>query len=319
LIGLPAMLVLAVTAHFALDLFGPGYAALGTVPLWLRIAGYIPQMPRAQFVAVSRATNRVSRAAVLMCTFALCEAVSVYVGGKLGVRYIGGEHGGLYGLSFAYLGVLVVEGLITAPTVLRAAYVRTAAATGAFPAVSAAAGATEATAGASGPLRGITGELRKITNELARLTGPLPQPPGAPDREEGGLAALFAAASAAVVSDGNTLNVATEIWRTGGFPRLPPEATEPREMVPAATTAYDMYVGQAAPIGPARGQQATFQRRQQAGIDALLSIAIPVFPSGDTQATPVLPPEDSQAEDTQAETESPDSRGWFTPRRTGST
>jgi O-antigen/teichoic acid export membrane protein len=283
LIGLPAMAVLAIAAHFALNLFGPGYAALGSVPLWLRIIGYVPQMPRAQFVAVSRATNRVGRAAGLICFFALCEVASVYFGGKLGNRFIGGQQGGLYGLSLAYLGVLVMEGLITAPTVLRAAYAHTAAATGAFAAVSAAAGATEASAGVTGPLRRITGELSRLTSELTRLTGALPQLPGAPDREESGLAALFAITSAAVVSDGNTLNVATQIWRTGGFPRLPPEATEPREVVRAATTAYDMYVGQAAPTGQSLAQQATFQRQQEAGIDALLSIATPVFPSEDTQ------------------------------------
>ncbi len=283
LIGLPAMAVLAIAAHFALNLFGPGYAALGSVPLWLRIIGYIPQMPRAQFVAVSRATNRVGQAAGLICFFALCEVAAVYFGGKLGNRYIGGPGGGLYGLSLAYLGVLVMEGLITAPTVLRAAYAHTAAATGAFPAVPAAAGAARATAGVTGPLRAITGELSRITGELSRLTGALPQVPGAPDREEGGLAALFAITSAAVVSDGNTLNVATQIWRTGGFPQLPPEADVPREVVRAATTAYDMYLGQAAPTGQSRAQRAAFQRRQQAGIDALLSIATPVLPSEGAQ------------------------------------
>lgn len=276
LIGLPAMAVLAIAAHFALSLFGPGYAALGTVPLWLRIIGYIPQMPKAQFIAVSRATNKVGRAAGLICFFALCEVTSVYVGGKLGNRYIGGQQGGLYGLSFAYLGVLVMEGLITAPTVLRAAYAHTAAATGAFPTLPAAAGATGAMARASGPLRRITGELTKLTDAL-------PQLPGAPDRQESGLATLFAISSAAVVSDGNTLNVATQIWRTGGFPQLPPDATGPQKMVPAASTAHDMYAGQAAPTGQTPAQQATYQRRQQAGIDALLSIATPVLPAEGTQ------------------------------------
>ena len=86
-----------------------------------------------------------------------------------------------------------------------------------------------------------------------------------------------------MVSDGNTLNVATQIWRTGGFPQLPPEATGPRKMVPAASTSHDMYAGQAAPTGQTLVQQANYQRRQQAGIDALLSIATPVFPSEDTQ------------------------------------
>ena len=291
LIGLPVMAVLAIAAHFALNLFGPGYAALGTVPLWLRILGYIPQMPRAQFIAVSRATNRVGQAAGLICFFALCEVASVYFGGKLGDRYIGGETGGLYGLSLAYLGVLIMEGLITAPTVLRAAYAHTVAATGAFPAVPAAAGAT----GASGPLSRLTGELTRLTGELTRLTGGLPQLPGTPDREESALATLFAITSAAVVSDGNTLNVATQIWRTGGFPQLPAEATGPLKMVPAASTSHDLYAG-AAPTRLAQVQQVVYQRRQQAGIDALLSIATPVFASEDTQAAPVLPSEDAQEE-----------------------
>jgi hypothetical protein len=128
-----------------------------------------------------------------------------------------------------------------------------------------------------------SGPLRRISGELTKLTGALPQLPGARDREESGLAALFAVTSAAVVSDGNTLNVATQIWRTGGFPRLAPEAAEPRKVVRAATTAYDMYVGQAAPAGQSLGQRATFQRRQQAGIDALLSIATAVVPAEGTQ------------------------------------
>jgi O-antigen/teichoic acid export membrane protein len=277
LIGLPVMAVLAIAAHFALNLFGPGYAELGTVPLWLLIIGYIPQMPRAQFIAVSRAANRVGQAAGLICFFALCEVASIYVGGKLGSRYIGGQLGGLYGLSFAYLGVLIVEGVITAPTVLRAAYAHTAAATGSFAAVSAAAGATGAMARTASPLRRLTGELTK-------LTGPLPQLPGAPDRQESGLAALFAVASAAVASDGNTLNVATQIWRTGAFPQLPSEATGPRKAAPAAATSYDLYAGQAAPTMQTPVQQANYQRRQQAGIDVLLSIATPVFPPEDTQA-----------------------------------
>jgi hypothetical protein len=276
LVGLPVMAVLAIAAHFALNLFGPGYAELGTVPLWLLIIGYIPQMPRAQFIAVSRATNKVGQAAGLICFFALCEVASIYFGGKLGSHYIGGQLGGLYGLSFAYLGVLAMEGLITAPTVLRAAYAHTAAATGSFSAVSAAAGATGAMARASSPLRRITGELTK-------LTGALPQLPGAPDRQESGLAALFAIASAAVASDGNTLNVATEIWRTGAFPQLPPEATGPRKAVPVTSTSYDLYAYQATPTARTPVQQANYQRRQQAGIDALLSIATPVFPSEDTQ------------------------------------
>src|ERR1700743_155531 len=194
LIGLPVMAVLAIGAHFMLGLYDSPknhfiYSHLGTVPLWLLVIGYIPQMPRAQFIAVSRATNRVGQAAGLICFFASCEIGSIYIGGRLG---------GLDGLSFAYLGVLCMEGLITAPTVLRAAYAvtATAAATGAFPAVPAGA--------ATGSFRR-AGTLGRVTGELAKLTGSFAALPGVPDRQEGGLAALFAIASAAGPPGGATL------------------------------------------------------------------------------------------------------------------
>ena len=268
LIGLPVMAVLAIGAHFMLGVYdtpknGFIYSAWGTVPLWLLIIGYIPQMPRAQFIAVSRATNRVGQAAGLICFFACCEIASIFIGGKLG---------GLDGLSFAYLGVLIMEGLITAPTVLRAAYAVTAAATGAFPVVPAEATATGALA-RSGPLARVTGELARLTGSFAAL-------PGVPDRQEGGLAALFAIASAAVSSEGHTLDVATEVWRTGSFPAIPADATGPRKIPrPAAATSYDMLGGRAAPTVQTPQQQVSYRRRQQAGIDALLAIATPVVQS----------------------------------------
>jgi hypothetical protein len=268
MIGLPVMAVLAIGAHFMLNIFGPNYAVLGTVPLWLLIIGYIPQMPKAQFIAVSRATNKVGRAAGLLCITACCEVASIYIGGK---------HGGLDGLSFAYLGVLTCEGLITAPTVLRAAYSHTVAATGSFPAVPATAQAT-----ATMPK---TGPLARVTGELVRLTGALTVLPGAPDRQENGLAALFAIASAAVASDGHTLDVATEVWKTGAFPAIPADATGPRKVRQAATT-YDMFgdqPGGAAGIPP---HQLSYRHRQQAGIDALMAIATPVTQSDEPDHEP---------------------------------
>jgi hypothetical protein len=264
MIGLPVMAALAIGAHFMLGIYRPIYAQLGTVPLWLLIIGYIPQMPKAQFIAVSRATNKVGRAAGLVCLFSLCEFAAIFIGGK---------YHGLDGLSFALLGVLIVEGLITAPTVLRAAYAHTVAGTGSFPVVTA----------ATGTMPRATGPLSRVTGELIKLTGALPTLPGAPDRQESGLAALFAIASAAVASDGNTLNVATEIWRTGSFPAIPADATGPRRMV-HATTSLDMFGGQSAatvqvPTIQTPQQQASYRRRQQAGIDALLAMATPVIPS----------------------------------------
>ena len=268
LIGLPVMAVLAIGAHFLLGVFDSPknhdiYTQLGQIPLWLLVIGYIPQMPRAQFIAVSRATNRVSQAAGLICFFACCEFASIYVGGRLG---------GLDGLSFAYLGVLIMEGLITAPTVLRAAYAvtATAAATGAFPAVAAETGAYRR-----------TGALGRVTGEFAKLTGSFSALTGASDRQEGGLATLLAIASTAAASEGHTLDVATQVWKTGAFPAIPTDATGPRKL-PQPATSYDMYGG----VPETARQHANYRRRQQAGIDALLAMATPVYPTRTSATSP---------------------------------
>jgi O-antigen/teichoic acid export membrane protein len=113
IIGLPAMAALALCAHLVLGLFGARYAQLGTVPLLLLILTYIPGLPKSQYIAVCRATGRVSQAAALLTGAAGCELGAVVIGGRLG---------GLDGLTLAYLGVTVLEGIVTAPTVFRAAY-----------------------------------------------------------------------------------------------------------------------------------------------------------------------------------------------------
>lgn len=258
MIGLPVMAVLAIGAHFALNLFGPGYATLGTVPLWLLILGYIPAIPKAQYIAVSRATNQVGRAAALLCGCALAELGAIIIGGKMG---------GLNALCVAYLGVGIVEGLVTAPTVLRAAYARTAAATGAFPAVTADMRTAGAVPAAS--------PLARMTGELVRLTGALTELPGSGARSDtratGGLAALVALASAAV-SDDHTLDVATQVWRTGGFPVVPGSPTGPRPR-PTDVTTLDLLGGQStAGLSPKR---LSYRHRQQAGLDALMAISTP--------------------------------------------
>jgi O-antigen/teichoic acid export membrane protein len=246
LIGLPVMAALALGAHFALNLFGPSYAHLATVPLWLLIIGYIPGLPKAQYIAVCRATGEVGKAAVVLTIAACCECAAVVIGGKAG---------GLDGLSFAYLGVMIIEGIITAPTVLRAAYVKTKAATGAFPVIP----ATSAPA-ASGP-------MTRLTGPLARLTGPMPglSSASAPDT---GLAALAALATAAV-SEGHSLDLATEVWRTGGFPAIPLDSERSRRAA-LAETGIDLYGGRPleVPVG-----RLSYRHRQQAGLDALVSLA----------------------------------------------
>ena len=112
LIGLPGMAVLGLFAHFALSLFGPGYASAATLPLELLVIGYLPGIPKMHYTAVCRATGRIPRAAAILTAAAAAEVTAAAVGG---------ESGGLKGLSIALLVVYIVEGLVTTPPVLRAA------------------------------------------------------------------------------------------------------------------------------------------------------------------------------------------------------
>jgi O-antigen/teichoic acid export membrane protein len=174
-IGLPVMVVLALCAHLALNIFGSQYARLGTVPLWLLIAGYIPWLPKAQYIAVCRATGHVAKAAVVLTIATTCELVAVVIGGKLG---------GLNGLTFALLGVWVLEALVTAPAVIRTAYNRGRSTPDNAPAPLARTSAISATG------------------------------------QHAGMAALLVLGTAAV-PEGHSLDVATEIWRTSSFASTP--------------------------------------------------------------------------------------------------
>jgi hypothetical protein len=112
-IGVPAGLVIGLSSHYVLSAFGSNYASLATGPLWLMIAGYLPGLPSVVYIAVCRATGRISHATVFLSTFAVIQMIAVVVGGKLD---------GLYGLSYGALAVAIVESFITTPRVLRAAF-----------------------------------------------------------------------------------------------------------------------------------------------------------------------------------------------------
>ena len=112
LIGLPGMALLGVGAHFVLSLFGPSYARAATLPLLLLVIGYLPTIPKMQYIAVCRASGRIPRAAAVMTAAAVIEVTAAAVGGA---------EGGLKGLSFALLGAYLIEGLVTTPPVIRAA------------------------------------------------------------------------------------------------------------------------------------------------------------------------------------------------------
>jgi len=112
MIGLPGMIVLAAGAHFLLSLFGPGYAHDGTVPLVLLAIGYPFAIPTALYIAVCRASGRITRAAVVLTAFSAID---------LGMAAAGALWGGLIGMSLMLLAGRIVEALLLTPTVLRAA------------------------------------------------------------------------------------------------------------------------------------------------------------------------------------------------------
>jgi O-antigen/teichoic acid export membrane protein len=114
-IGIPAMLTLCFGAHFALILFGPAYVRDASFPLMMLSLTYVPILPKTFYVAVCRATGRVSRAAVVLTTYAAIEIAAAGVGGALG---------GLNALALAIVAVTVVEGMVTSPAVLRAVSVQ---------------------------------------------------------------------------------------------------------------------------------------------------------------------------------------------------
>jgi O-antigen/teichoic acid export membrane protein len=115
LVGLPASVVLGFGAHLGLSLFGAGYAKIATFPLVMLAFGYLPNIPKVHYIAVCRAIGKVSRAALVLTTFAAIEVAAAAMGGLM--------HG-LIGLSWALLIVAVVEGIATTPAVVRAAIAR---------------------------------------------------------------------------------------------------------------------------------------------------------------------------------------------------
>ena len=111
-IGVPGMVILGIGGHFALSLFGPSYALAATVPLRLLLIGYLPSIPKVHYIAVCRATGRITRAAAVLTVAAATEVAAATAGGVAG---------GLDGLTAALMAVFILEGLVTAPPVIRAA------------------------------------------------------------------------------------------------------------------------------------------------------------------------------------------------------
>jgi O-antigen/teichoic acid export membrane protein len=110
LLGFPGMLIMGLGAHLALSMFGANYARTATLSLCLLVIGYMPAIPKFHYIAVCRATGKISRAAAFFTLAAVAEVGAAAVGGSLD---------GLPGLSLMLLGVFFLEGLVTGPAVLR--------------------------------------------------------------------------------------------------------------------------------------------------------------------------------------------------------
>lgn len=113
IIGIPGGLAMGLGSHYILAAFGSRYAALATGPLWLLIAGYVPGLPNSLYITVARAKGRFNEATIALTVFAVIRMAALVVGGEMG---------GLYGLSYGMLAVTVVQALIMTPSVLRNAY-----------------------------------------------------------------------------------------------------------------------------------------------------------------------------------------------------
>jgi O-antigen/teichoic acid export membrane protein len=115
LVGLPAMAALGLGAHVVLGVFGPGYVHDAALPLSFLVIAYLPTIPRTHYVAVSRATGKISQAATVMTVAAIMEVAAVVLGAKWN---------GLAGLSVALLAVKLLTGAAVTPAVVRAALTR---------------------------------------------------------------------------------------------------------------------------------------------------------------------------------------------------
>jgi O-antigen/teichoic acid export membrane protein len=235
IVGVPAGLVMGVSSHFLLSIFGSDYASLATGPLWILIIGYIPGLPSTVYIAVCRATGRVNQAAIFLSVFAAIQMGFLVVGGKLW---------GLYGASYGMLAVGIIEGFITTPPVLRAAFGKIA-----IPA---------------GPvsISAAQERLQPVESfEEARL------------RQESGIAALIALATATASQprplQSHRLRPETGVggWQADGQRRTTGSHRRPTVRVTVANPALKETTWWQSP------ENAGFRAQQESGVAALIAIA----------------------------------------------
>ncbi|HTU75319.1 MAG TPA: lipopolysaccharide biosynthesis protein [Trebonia sp.] len=264
IIGLVGMIVLGAGAHLILGIFGASYAREATVPMWLLLLGYLPTVPKSQYIAVCRATGQVSRASAILAVQSVVQLIAVVIGGKLD---------GLIGVCLGLLIVGVLECLMTAPTVFRAA-----------------AGRLQLEVlDESAPSAATSPEWVPVT---------MPQPVMSPDidyrdRQHAGLAALVAIATSVAPQKG-AYDVITgsfpAIRETGSFPAIPagaaPSAARHSAVRPGST-------------GPGTGQHGTMRPGTRRGrhrrTGAFARLTGPFQAPSELTATDLqaLPPDDA--------------------------
>lgn len=106
-----ASIVLYPLAGPLLQLFGPQYAADGTVLLRLIVLAGIPFVIKDHFIALRRVQGRTTQALAVTVAFLAAE---------LAAAAIGARTGGAVGLCVGWLGVLAVEALVLAVPLVRA-------------------------------------------------------------------------------------------------------------------------------------------------------------------------------------------------------
>lgn len=239
MIGIPGGLILALSGHFVLSIFGPSYARLGTGPLWLLIVCFLPGIPNIVYIAVCRATGRVNQAAAFLSVAAAIQMAAIVVGGKID---------GLYGVCYGMLAVAILEALVTTPPVLRAAY-----------------GSAQIRSATVPPTEGEPHSRARVLNDVLRLN------------QEAGIAALLALAT--TVNPGQhrpsgAADIATataaQMRRTTPQPSAAHGHGRHRHSAVPVTAANPALTDTSWSHGD---DEATFRTRQEAGMAALLAIA----------------------------------------------
>ncbi|MGC9668706.1 lipopolysaccharide biosynthesis protein [Planosporangium sp. 12N6] len=111
-IGMPVSLMVALLARPIMMTFGERYAATASTALSVLALTFVATVVRQLFVAVSRLQGRARQASV----YALLAGA-----GELVAAWYGASHGGLTNLALWVGGVFMLEGVVMAPAVLRAA------------------------------------------------------------------------------------------------------------------------------------------------------------------------------------------------------